>query len=44
MAIPFSSRKSGDSKQAADLLISNIDHSIEIEKLYDLLLIKVGRS
>jgi len=29
--------KSGDSKQAADLLISNnLDHSIEIEKLYDL--------
>ncbi|HII23047.1 MAG TPA: hypothetical protein HA359_02195 [Candidatus Poseidoniaceae archaeon] len=30
--------KSGDSKQAADLLISNtLDHSIEIEKLYDLI-------
>ena len=30
--------KSGDSKQAADILISNtLDHSIEIEKLYDLI-------
>ena len=29
--------KSGDSKQAADLLVSNsLDHSIEIETLYDL--------
>ena len=29
--------KSGDSKQASDLLVSNsLDHSIEIETLYDL--------